>query len=315
MKLFGKKSATTEAPAVVPTKPSIDPNTVIYTMPDKFLLPDKPPFWTGRKIWSIVVLVVLVLVGVVYWLISGLLPTAPAPTATIPEVTTPVPLTPITPVEPTPESTPVTPEPPPTPETPVPTPTAPPATVPVVLPRGADSDGDDLSDVEERLFGTSPETSDSDGDTFADRSEIIQGYNPKGPGVLEASGIFKVFASSSDPYKTLVPASWTTSESGGTATFVSTDGERVIIMTTLDDSGASLKDWYIAQHPEREAGTVAAEALGSYSGIFSIDRRSFTFSLPSAPKVIFTVTYDVGNKTETNYNTTFELIIRSLEAA
>ncbi|MBI4253353.1 hypothetical protein HY623_04245 [Candidatus Uhrbacteria bacterium] len=48
-----------------------------------------------------------------------------------------------------------------------------------------DTDGDGLSDREEfRVFGTDPKNPDSDGDTYIDGVEVKNGYNPKGEGKL-----------------------------------------------------------------------------------------------------------------------------------
>ncbi len=52
-------------------------------------------------------------------------------------------------------------------------------------PRNVDTDGDGLTDREElEQWGTDPLNEDTDGDTFADGSEIENGYDPKGPGRL-----------------------------------------------------------------------------------------------------------------------------------
>ncbi|GEM_PF-3001052 len=48
-----------------------------------------------------------------------------------------------------------------------------------------DTDGDGLTDREEvRVFGTDPLKTDTDGDGFSDGQEVKGGYDPKGPGKL-----------------------------------------------------------------------------------------------------------------------------------
>lgn len=47
-----------------------------------------------------------------------------------------------------------------------------------------DSDGDELWDHEEVLWGTDMENPDTDGDGFRDKLELINGYDPNGPGIL-----------------------------------------------------------------------------------------------------------------------------------
>lgn len=56
---------------------------------------------------------------------------------------------------------------------------------PVVI--GLDSDGDGLTDDQEKRFGTDPTKSDTDGDGFSDYVEIQTGYNPLGPGYKPAN--------------------------------------------------------------------------------------------------------------------------------
>lgn len=45
-----------------------------------------------------------------------------------------------------------------------------------------DSDGDGLSDEEEKEFGTDPNDPDSDNDGYLDGQEVEDGYNPNGLG-------------------------------------------------------------------------------------------------------------------------------------
>jgi hypothetical protein len=47
-----------------------------------------------------------------------------------------------------------------------------------------DSDGDGLTDAQERQIGTDPNNPDTDGDGFSDGEEVNAGYNPLGPGKL-----------------------------------------------------------------------------------------------------------------------------------
>lgn len=52
-------------------------------------------------------------------------------------------------------------------------------------PLSADSDNDGLGDREEvKLYGTDPLDPDTDGDGFLDGAEVEAGYDPKGPGKL-----------------------------------------------------------------------------------------------------------------------------------
>lgn len=56
-----------------------------------------------------------------------------------------------------------------------------------------DGDGDGVSDVLERYYGTDPAKRDTDGDGYEDKDEIDRGYDPRGPGKLERSEGFPFF--------------------------------------------------------------------------------------------------------------------------
>ncbi|MEK7073302.1 MAG: hypothetical protein AAB974_02585 [Patescibacteria group bacterium] len=58
----------------------------------------------------------------------------------------------------------------------------PPTPVPISTGADLDTDGDDLSDADEAVYGTSPTNRDTDGDGFADGTEVRNGYNPLGAG-------------------------------------------------------------------------------------------------------------------------------------
>lgn len=48
-----------------------------------------------------------------------------------------------------------------------------------------DTDGDELSNTEEAVYGTDANNPDTDGDGYQDGQEVENGYNPNGPGKLE----------------------------------------------------------------------------------------------------------------------------------
>ena len=48
----------------------------------------------------------------------------------------------------------------------------------------ADSDGDGLTNIDEKKYGTNPLNPDTDGDSYKDGDEVKAGYNPNGPGKL-----------------------------------------------------------------------------------------------------------------------------------
>ncbi len=50
----------------------------------------------------------------------------------------------------------------------------------------ADPDSDNLTNAEERVYGTDPQKADSDDDGYKDGEEVRSGYNPLGPGKFDS---------------------------------------------------------------------------------------------------------------------------------
>ena len=59
---------------------------------------------------------------------------------------------------------------------------------PLIQATPIDTDGDGLSDDEERALGTDPLKADTDGDGYSDATEVRSGYNPLGTGKIRESG-------------------------------------------------------------------------------------------------------------------------------
>lgn len=303
---FGKKKEAV-APSVPVTPTTIAPSTVIFTMPDKFLIPDKPKFWTLTKIWIVIGTVLLILGGVVVWVVVAPRQAAPVPPpTTAPPVDTNIVEPPTLPPVTDTNTAPVV-------ETPVEAPVETPPAVPVavVLPRSIDTDGDGLTDIEEVLFGTDPNKSDTDDDGYPDLAELLQGYNPAGEGKLANDYPLKAFSSPSR-YSLLYPTAWTVSSVGESTSFVASADERITVSLKPNGAAAPLAEWYALTNPHLSTQAVTIELVGPHAGIFSPDRRSFSFIDPSRPQEVVVVEYDVGTKTETNFATTFEIIIRSI---
>lgn len=205
-------------PANLPTAPGAVPVT-------QASMSRRPPV----LLFAIIGIVILLGggVGIFYYLTKIKAPAAAKPPVTVPTnvpaaneaapaptpaavLTTPEPVTPTpeTTGAPTMASAPVAPPTSPSPNIPVPTM----PTVGTPTPAGAanvDTDGDGLTDAEERTYGTDPTKIDTDGDGLTDREEIMiyktdplkadtdgdgysdgaevkGGYNPLGPGKMTA---------------------------------------------------------------------------------------------------------------------------------
>lgn len=330
MAFFGRLKKKPASDSVAAKPAAIDPSTVIITMPHKFAILDKPKFWTATKIWVAIVILIACLVGGVYWLASGIqssrkTTTSTTTTSTQPSTTSNPALTTTTTTVTTPTqqtqttttSSPTTTTVPPSSQNPssnVP----PPSATPTVLPVSTDSDGDGLTDVEEISWGTDPNKADTDGDGYNDLQEIQNGYNPKGNGTLASSGLVSTYTSAKHHYSVVYPHTWTaraTDDSEDTVMLTATPDEFVSINVVPNPNSLSLEEWYESINPTAKASTLTSTTIGTHAGLLSADHRTFYFLVPgqnnSASSVIV-VSYNVGTKTETNFASTYEVIIRQL---
>lgn len=325
MALFGlgkkEKQGAPLSPLPVVETGQVHAETIFYTMPAKFLVSDKPSFWTAGKIWSVVVVLMVGLIGIVYWLLVTATPTSKeSPTAPPPKLSESVVLEPSSPPlteQPTTE-TPTAPPPTELPPAEQPSETPPPATPPpfALLPSSADSDQDGLTDIEESLYGTDSAKGDTDGDGYTDQEEVLNGFNPKGNGRLVDSGLTKTYTSVTTPLFTVVyPFSWSLergSDNNDDIRFVASPDEFISIRLEPNNDLQSLPDWYEKIAPDVDLDTLSFESIGNRLGIFSPDRQTYYFIDTNRPGEIFVVSYNSGTKTELNFRATFEAIIRSI---
>ncbi len=73
-----------------------------------------------------------------------------------------------------------------------------------------DTDNDSLSNTEEEIFGTDPETLDSDTDGYYDGQEVFNLYNPKGfaPMRIIDSGLVQEYINPTWKYRLYYPVNW-----------------------------------------------------------------------------------------------------------
>ena len=332
MSIFSKKAKqeSLPAPLLLSEAGKVHTETVFYTMPAKFLVPDKPPFWTAGKIWLGVAVLMAGLIGVVYWLLAtAKLPAARTPVVVSSKSSDVVVLEPSSSSSPSseqPETKPVdqpsteAPTEPPAVEQP-PVEIPPPATSPSLSPllSSSDSDQDGLTDIEESLYGTASAKVDTDGDGYTDQQEVLNGFNPKDSGRLVDSGLIKTYTSMTTPLFTVVyPFSWSLergSDNNDDLRFVGSPDEFISINLEPNNNLQSLPDWYKTVAPDVDSDTLSFESIGSHLGIFSPDRQTFYFIDTNRPREIFVINYNSGTKTELNFRTTLEAVIRSITLA
>ena len=120
---------------------------------------------------------------------------------------------------------------------------------------GLDSDEDGLTNSEESLLGTDPNSLDSDGDGYDDMSEINNGYDPASKGTMlqDSSHLDKL---SIGALNTIMPVSWS-KKPGISGSVVIETGTPASITINNDPYSESkpLIDWLITKYP----GTTSAD--------------------------------------------------------
>lgn len=184
------------------------------------------------------------------------------------------------------------------------------------LPSSLDTDGDGLTDAEELLWGTDPAQADSDQDTYGDGKEVRDGFDPlaSGDARLESSSEAKNYVSSTGHIAVLYPSLWTaTQEDSGQVMFESKD-KRDFFEVLIEERGTmgSLVDWYrnefsvdeVSLGPSMINLSGADEAIASPDGltVFALFQQKF-----------YTITYNPGVKEALDYQTTFQMFLRSLK--
>ncbi len=184
----------------------------------------------------------------------------------------------------------------------------------VPLVSAIDTDQDGLTDVEELLFNTDPSKSDTDGDSYPDTLELINLYNPTGlaPQKIEETNLVKIYNNQIYNYSIFYPSLWimrALDETSQEVMFTSATGEIFEVIVDENPNRLPLLEWYSSLSPETNLSELSdVTTKGGLLGKKSPDGLTAYFS--SRDK-IYVISYGVGNKTELNYESTFEMILRS----
>lgn len=177
-----------------------------------------------------------------------------------------------------------------------------------------DSDGDGLTDIEERVYGSGPQNPDTDGDGFLDGHEVFHLYNPVGvtPLRLIDTGAVKSYSNSTDKYQIYYPARWSvqlSAQTSGATMFLSGTGEFVEVSTEKDEQNLPIISWYLNHAPGVKVGEVETFVTkNGLDGVKSPGRLSAYFTKSN---IVYIITYNTGGKEEINYMRTFEMMINS----
>ncbi|MDO8463162.1 MAG: hypothetical protein Q7S96_02740 [bacterium] len=256
-------------------------------------------------IWGGVFAIVLIGGGIAAWLVVRSLPPTEPP--------------PLAPVEPPPTAEIPEPPAPPAPQNDVqpeePVIPAPPA--PITAP---DTDGDDLSDIEEELFGLRADEQDSDGDGYVDALELINLYNPaaRTPAALLDAGLVYRYTHEDEGWSIFIPRPWivVAAELAQRSVTIATElpTERVVATVHENDERMALGT-FISQRPDGKT-LAPIERVAVKSGLVGLryaDEKTRVW-FPLGPSRVLEIVYE-SDEVLLPFSGTFEMMLQSFTHA
>jgi hypothetical protein len=271
------------------------------------------------------VLVLLVIVGAVWWFFvrassSSVSPTVPAARTSAPVVAEQVEQPPLIPVEqpvrtpsaltnatapdaiPRPDAT--------TPVATSPDPVSASSTVAAIPMReGQDTDGDRLTDAEERLYGSNPAQSDTDGDTYVDGDEVRNLFSPVSKGKKIADESF-MMTRIWNGWKVLLPVSWNVGDvldRPGSAVITTGSAARFLLDREANPSRLPLAEWLSRNQISGEM-----RAMTTKAGMEVIQMNDDRTTFFAQGDTVLALTYDGATDAAFEYRTTYALMVHAL---
>ncbi|MEK7211268.1 MAG: hypothetical protein AAB731_01410, partial [Patescibacteria group bacterium] len=194
-------------------------------------------------------------------------------------------------------------------------PTTTPEVPPAIIRSGTDADSDGLTDAEEDMYKSNPFNPDTDGDNFIDGNEIFHLYSPIAatPATMLDSGLVSAYRNQKRGYALWYPIGWQTQSKDAEdreIDFIAPGGERVSFIVSDNPGNKSLENWYLATEANAKIEDIKPFTTKSgKSGIQSEDRFAAYFAKNG---VIFTIKYNLDNRDNIEYRTTYGMMMRSL---
>lgn len=189
------------------------------------------------------------------------------------------------------------------------------ASKPTLLPPSTtDTDGDDLTDKEELLYGSLATKPDTDSDAYVDGLEIRNLYDPlkANSTLLETNGLVTRYKNALHDYTILHPASWISGATDDTEKEVlltSDTGEFVEVL--IEDNLAALtsSQWYEREfqaYPDLQSYTTI-----TIDGVEAVLGATGSTVYIADNERIFLIHYNFANREDVNFVSTFTMMYKS----
>jgi len=179
---------------------------------------------------------------------------------------------------------------------------------------GIDSDGDGLTDEEEKIFGSNSESLDTDNDGYNDQTEVVNLYNPAGVGPISINPNIEIYQNRTYNYSLIYPKNWSQTISGGddSIMFKAGDNSFIQVITQANNKQQSIEEWYQKQFNLATIDQANLVSTVSWQGIANSDGLTI-YLVDLGKKYIFTLAYNPAANNTLNYSTLFQAIIKSFK--
>ena len=188
----------------------------------------------------------------------------------------------------------------------------PPPPVVITPSMGLDSDGDQLTDIEENIYQTKATLADTDGDGYTDATEILNFYDPLDPeGRLINSGLTDLYQNPDYNYSVVYPAAWVVRSltvDSSEIIFTSNTGEFIEIIIQENPLSLSALNWYLSQNPTIDSTTLETLVIDGFPAVQTKDGLTTYLSVGSN---IYIIAYNIGAQQQMYFYTTYQLLLRS----
>ncbi len=189
--------------------------------------------------------------------------------------------------------------------------------MPIIPPKGTDTDDDGLTDAEEIIFQTNVDLVDTDSDTYNDKEEILNLYDPtKIDGkLLENISLARVFIEEELKYSFVYPAKWMAQtkdkETRDVMIFEAENKDFIKIQAKDNPQELSAKNWYLNTSPE-----VNPDDLSNYknrNNLVGVKSKDGLNVYISTGNKIYIISYISIDTVKLNYQSIFDLIANTFK--
>jgi len=186
------------------------------------------------------------------------------------------------------------------------------ATTPIIV-KGNDSDKDGLTDLEEVLLGTNPQSLDSDGDTYPDYSELKNSYDPAAKNIkLFAGNAFEKFTNITFGYSVYYPKLWEINkiDEDNSIIFKAQNNHFFQIIIEPNPDNLSIDVWYMKEFSVNVINPIYIYNNTNWRGILSDDGLNL-YITDKENKYIYTFSYNLGIDNKSEYFNIFKVFVKS----